>query len=407
MKVLVLNGGSSSLKGLLCEVPGEPLPSRAPLPLWEARVDWGRQPGFADIRIKAGTGALDERRVAIDSPEAVLSPVLHALWEGPAKVVGGPAEIDAAGHRIVHGGETLREPVRVTPAVKAAIAGLVEFAPEHNRLELDAIEAVERVLGDRLPQIAVFDTGFHATLPLAAAVYAGPYEWLDQGIRRYGFHGISHRYVSRRAAEILGRDLASLRLVTCHLGNGCSLAAVEGGRSVDTTMGMTPLEGLMMGTRSGSIDPGILIFLLRRDGLTAGQLDRMLNRESGLKGLSGVSADMREILAAIERGNARAKLAFDVFTHRLCREMGGMAASLGGVDAFVFTAGIGENCPPLREIVCRQLGFLGLTLDAEKNARAPLDEDIAARDSAVRVLVIHTDEDWEIACECYRTLMVP
>ena len=250
----------------------------------------------------------------------------------------------------------------------------------------------------------MFDTGFHATIPPAAAVYPGPYAWIGKGIRRYGFHGISHRYVAERAAAILGRDLASLRLVTCHLGNGCSLAAVREGRSIDTTMGFTPLDGLMMGTRSGSLDPGILIYLLRNEGCSAGELDRILNKESGLWGLSGVSADMREILSAMERGDARARLAFDVFAHRLAREIGGMIASLSGLDALVFTAGIGENCPPLREVVCRQFGFLGLRLDTEKNARSPVDEDIAAPDSAVRVLVIHTDEDWEIARECHRAM---
>ena len=385
--ILVLNGGSSSLKAVLYNLPEQAEPT------WEARVDWGRHPGKADIRVKAAGRQTVETQMEIGSPDAVLEPVLNTL--------DSRDRIDMAGHRIVHGGKAFRETTRITPEVKAEIARMVEFAPEHNRLELEAIEAAERLLGPNVPQVAVFDTAFHATLPLSAAVYPGPLAWLDQGIRRYGFHGISHRCTSRRAAEILRRDLKSLRLITCHLGNGCSLAAVRGGESVDTTMGFTPIEGLMMGTRCGSIDPGILIYLVRHCGYAADQLDRIVNKESGLKGLSGLSADMREILAAMESGNDRAKLAFDVYAHRLVREIGAMLASLGGVDALVFTAGIGENCAPLREMVCRQFQFLGLRLDSEKNARSPVDEDIAAADSAVRALVVHTDEDREIAWECH------
>lgn len=404
MNILVLNGGSSTLKGLLCAVPDDSLPPHPPTPLWEARVDWGRHAGKAEIHVKTAAGAVEERQIDIGALDAVLGPLLNTLWKGPAKVLGSHNEIDVAGHRVVHGGKAFRETTCITAAVKAEIARLVEFAPEHNRLELEAIEAAERTLGPDVPQVAVFDTAFHSTLPAAATVYPGPYGWLGEGIRRYGFHGISHRYVSRRSAEILGRDLKSLRLITCHLGNGCSLAAVRCGESIDTTMGFTPLEGVMMGTRSGSIDPGILVYLVRHRGYQAGELDRILNKESGLKGVSGLSGDMREILAAIGEGNERAKLAFDIYAHRLCREIGGMLASLGGVDALVFTAGIGENCAPLREVVSRQFGFLGLKLDPEKNARSPVDEDIAARDSSVRVLVVHTEEDWEIARECYRLI---
>jgi acetate kinase len=221
-------------------------------------------------------------------------------------------------------------------------------------------------------------------------------------VRRYGFHGISYQYATRRAAHMLGTPVESLRLVLCHLGNGCSLAAVRGGKSVDTTMGFTPLEGLMMGTRSGSFDPGILIYLLRHRGYTADQLDHILNRESGLKGVSGLSGDMRAIAAAAATGNERAQLAFDIFVHRVVREAGGMLAVLGGMDALVFTGGVGENSAPLRDRVCGQFGFLGLELDAGKNATAHGDQDVAAPDSGVRVLVIHAQEEWEIARECYR-----
>ncbi|HZT30262.1 MAG TPA: acetate kinase [Bryobacteraceae bacterium] len=402
MKILVLNGGSSTLKALLCEFTGPRPPESPQPPLWEAHAEWGWRPGLAELRAKNACGGIDEREIPIDASSAVIEPLLAALWEGPARVLQSRGEIEVVGHRVVHGGHAFTETTRVTAEVRAAIARLVEFAPEHNRLELEAILAAEAVFGEAVPQVAVFDTAFHTSMPEKAAVYPGPREWLDAGIRRYGFHGISHQYTSRRAAEILGRDPASLRVITCHLGNGCSLAAVRGGRSVDTTMGFTPIEGLMMGTRSGSIDPGILIYLVRHRGFRADQLDHTLNKESGLKGVSGISGDMREIQAAMEAGNPRARLAFEVFVHRLCREIGGMLASLGGLDALVFTAGIGENSPLVREQVCRQLEFLGLKLDPQKNVASPRDEDIAAPDSGVRVLVIHTEEDWEIARECHR-----
>jgi len=249
-------------------------------------------------------------------------------------------------------------------------------APAHNKFELQAIDTALRVFGADVPQVATFDTAFHKTLEPPAYVYPGPYDWLDLGIRRYGFHGLSHQYSSRRAAELLGGD--SLRLIVCHLGNGASLCAVRNGKSVDTTMGFTPLEGLMMGTRSGSIDPAILIYLIRHRGYSADQLDKILNQKSGLLGVSGISGDMREILASAD---PRAKLAFDIYAHRLCREIGAMAGVLGGADAIVFTGGVGENCAPLREIVEKRFGFL----DA-------------------KILVIHAEEEWEMVRECYLLL---
>jgi acetate kinase len=378
MKILVLNGGSSSFKCWFHDVR-EPLPVEAPRPLWETQVPF-----------HAGTPLAD-----------VLPALLEALWSGAKKAIDSPEQIEAVGHRIVHGGKAYRETTRVTPEVRTAIAQQAEFAPAHNRFELEAIEAVDRVLGSRVPQIAVFDTAFHAALEPAAYVYPVPYRWLQDGVRRFGFHGISYQYATRRAAQLLAKPAGALRLILCHLGNGCSLAAVRNGKSVDTTMGFTPLEGLMMGTRSGSIDPGILVYLLRHCGYQADQLDEILNRESGLKGVSGLSGDMREILAAAAQGNRQAQLAFDIYAHRVTREVGAMLAVLGGVDALAFTGGVGENCPPLREHVCRQLGFLGLEIDSAKNAHIAGDQDIATPQSAVRVLVIHAQEDWEIARECY------
>jgi acetate kinase len=318
---------------------------------------------------------------------------------GPSGVTSA-ADVDVAGHRIVHGGPDFEEPVVISPAVKSAIAGASAFAPLHNQAELEGMELVEKLFGS-IPQIAVFDTGYHRKIPPAAAVYPGPYEWLENGIRRYGFHGINHQYCAGRAARLLRRDLKSLRLVTCHLGNGCSLAAIAEGTSIDTTMGFTPLEGLMMGTRSGSVDPGILTYLMRSGQLQGEDIDAVLNHKSGLLGISGLSSDMREILAAAKQGHSRAALAFDIYVHRLRAAIGAMVAALGEIDALVFTAGIGENSPEVRAATCGQLKFLGLRLDDAVNARTTFEADIATADSRVRVLVIPAQEDWAIARECW------
>jgi acetate kinase len=406
VKILVINGGSSSLKCWFSDLPDGPLPIAAPQPHWSARADWSEHSGIAEVQIKRSDGATIERQLHVDAPVGVLEPILDLLWKGEAKVLGGPSDIQAVGHRIVHGGPKFRESTLLTADVRNAIAEQVEFAPAHNRFELESIQTIDHVLGTAVPQIACFDTGFHSTLEPAAYVYPGPYSWVEQGIRRYGFHGISHQYASARASEMLGGDPQTLRLIVCHLGNGASLAAVRGGKSVDTTMGFTPIEGLMMGTRCGSIDPGIFVFLIRNRGYTADQLDRILNRESGLYGVSGVSADMREVLHAMEDHNERAQLAFDVYAHRLIREVGAMLAVLGGLDALIFTGGVGENTWQLREIVCEQFGFLGMKVDAVKNREPKLDADVADDSSTVRVLVIRAEEEWEIARECHRLLAV-
>ena len=290
----------------------------------------------------------------------------------------------------------------ITPEVKTAIARMASLAPLHNSVELDGIEFIEKRFGS-VPQVAVFDTGFHSSLPEPAYVYPGPYEWLARGIRRYGFHGINHQYCAERAAQLLSRELGSLKIVTCHLGNGCSLAAVHAGRSVDTTMGFTPLEGLMMGTRSGSLDPGILTYLMRQ-GFTGAQLDELLNRKSGLLGISGISGDMREIVNAMKEGHPRAKLAFEIFVHRLRSCIGAMIATLGGIDALVFTAGIGENSPEVRAEACAKFGFLGVELDPVKNAQPSQDRDISKSDSAVRVFVVRAQEDWAMAKAAWKLL---
>ncbi|MEG3922841.1 acetate kinase [Microcoleus sp. T3_A4] len=400
MKILVLNAGSSSQKSCLYEL-NDVLPDRPLQPLWEAQIDWTHQQGIAELKVKTAKGDRLEEEFASESRQDAISRMLETLWRGKTQTLNDLKEIDIVGHRVVHGGEDYQQSTLISPDVKKAIARLSVFAPVHNPVNLEGIEAIEKILPN-VPQVAVFDTAFHAQLPPAAFVYPGPYEWLENGIRRYGFHGISHQYCARRAGEILGHDLADLRLISCHLGNGCSLAAIRGGWSVDTTMGFTPLEGLMMGSRSGSIDPGILIHLLKQSEFTAEKLDGILNRNSGLKGISGVSSDLRQIGDAIAQGNQRAQLALEIYIHRLRAGIGAMLASLGGLDALIFTAGVGENSAIVRAAACEAFGFIGLKLDEDKNQQSPIDQDIAAVDSAVRILVIHTQEDWEIARECWK-----
>jgi acetate kinase len=396
MKVLVLNSGSSSQKSCLYEV-GEVLPHDPPACIWQAKVEWAGE--FADVEIKNAGGQGKSDRIKVSSRARATEHLLNALWNGKERALDSPSQVDVVGHRVVHGGPHFEDPVVITAEVKKAIAAVSAFAPLHNRAELEGMGIVEKLLG-AVPQIAVFDTGFHKTMPLSAAVYPGPYEWFGAGIRRYGFHGINHKYCARRAAHLLDRDPNSLRLVSCHLGNGCSLAAIRDGKSVDTTMGFTPLEGLMMGTRSGSVDPGILTYLMRANHLTGEQLDDVLNKHSGLLGISGISGDMREIQAAIENGNERAKLAFDIYVHRLQSGIGAMIAVLGGIDALIFTAGVGENSHQVRAAACENLKYAGLVLDPKKNMQSPPDQDISVA-AAARVLLIRAQEDWEIARDCW------
>jgi acetate kinase len=399
MKVLVLNSGSSSQKSCLYEI-GAHLPNDPPACTWEGKIEWVDDK--AQSSIKNSHGVCTKDLASAGSRGEAIERLLQSLWSGETQAISGPSDIDVVGHRVVHGGMQHFEPAVVTTKVKSAIEKASVFAPLHSRAELEGMEIVAKLLGP-VPQIAVFDTGFHRTMPLPAATYPGPYDWFEQGIRRYGFHGINHQYCAERAPRLLGKKMNSLKLVTCHLGNGCSLAAIRGGRSVDTTMGFTPLDGLMMGTRSGSVDPGILTYLMRQRKFSGEQLDDVLNKMSGLLGVSGISGDMREILAASKSGNERAKLAFDMYIHRLQSGIGAMIAVLGGVDALVFTAGVGENSPEVRAAVCDNFAFIGLRVDQGKNTESSLDSDrdISAPDATVRVLVIHAQEDWMIARECW------
>lgn len=399
MKILVLNSGSSSQKSCLYDI-GDALPERAPEPVWQAKAEWNGD--RAEVTIETAGGGTTKEQRPVASREKFLESLLESLWSGKTRVLAAPSVISVVGHRVVNGGKDFRQPTVIASEVRAAIGRMSAFAPLHNRAELEGMEIVEKRLGHVL-QVAVFDTGFHSQLPEPAYVYPGPYDWLERGIRRYGFHGINHQYCAERAAHLLGKDLRSLKLVTCHLGNGCSLAAIQDGHSVDTTMGFTPLEGLMMGTRSGSVDPGILTYLMRQGHFTGEQLDELLNKKSGLLGISGTSGDMREIVASMKAGDVRAKLAFDIFVHRLRSGVGAMIAVLGGMDALIFSAGIGENSAEVRAAACANFGYLKLQLDSAKNAE-PLvqDHDISSGESGVRVLVIRAEEDWAIAQDCWK-----
>jgi len=363
--VLVVNAGSSSVKLSLLG-PGEESIAERELSAPRSEVDG------------------EELRAALD---------------------GGLREADAVGHRIVHGGARFREPVRLDAAVEAALRDLVDLAPLHQPKSLAALDAVSAALPG-LPAVACFDTAFHGTLPDAAATYALPSEWVERwGVRRFGFHGLSHAWVARRAPELLGVPAGGheLRMVSCHLGAGASLCAISGGRSVDCTMGFTPLEGLVMATRSGSVDPGLLLWLLEHEALSAGDLGHALEHESGLLGLSG-TADMREVLGRAYCGDPRARLALDVYQHRLRAGIAAMSASLGGLDVLVFTGGVGERSAEIRAGAAGGLAFLGVAIDAGANAGADGDADISAARASVKTVVVRAREDVQIARETRRTL---
>jgi len=397
MKILVLNSGSSTQKTAIFDLEQNPSPDPV-APLWEGKIEWDGDKEALHVRNNAGKELRRDGKAGV--LRASVAAMLENIWNGPTAFLKSRGEIEVAGHRIVHGGAKLTQPIRITPEVKREIENVASIAPLHNQAGLEGIELIERLLPN-IPQVAVFDTGFHRTLPPEAFIYPVPYSWYERdGIRRFGFHGINHEYCAQRTANLLGRDVSTLKMVTCHLGNGCSLAAIDGGKSSDTTMGFTPLEGLMMGTRSGSIDPGILTHLLRTGAYTAADLDKVLNHDSGLLGVSGVSGDMREVVAAAGNGNERVKLAFDIFIHRLQSEIGAMASSLDGIDVLVFTAGIGENSADVRHATCARLKFLGIEVDEAANSNVKPDADVSQRGSRVRVLVIRAQEDWAIARQC-------
>jgi acetate kinase len=375
MKVLVLNSGSSSIKYELRD-------SQAGTVLMGGDIS----------RIGEEDGVRDHGRAL----ESILE-ALVASRGGPLKDL---TEVDAVGHRVVHGGSYFSGPALLTPEVIRKIEECAPLAPLHNPPALLGIREALRVL-PATPQVAVFDTAYHTTIPPRAHVYALPYDYYERhNVRRYGFHGISLQSVTRTADSMLGGRLRELKVVVAHLGNGASITAVDRGRSVDTSMGLTPLEGLVMGTRPGDVDPGVLLYLLRELGLTPADVDRVMNKESGLLGVSGVSNDMRDVMEAAAGGNERSRLALEVYCYRLRKYLGAYAAAMGGLDVLVFTAGVGENSPDIRAKVCEGLGFLGIALDEKANEKArDVNADIAASGSRVRVLVIATDEEGVIADE--------
>jgi acetate kinase len=397
VNVLVVNCGSSSIKYSLYRMRDggaeEVLASGLVEKIGEAA---------SRIHHKAG-GERETREVRAPDHHAAFGLMIQALAEGPAAVISGPGDIQAVGHRCVHGAERFTESVRIDDEVIRAIEECVPLAPLHNPHNLTGIRAA-MALVPGVPQVAVFDTAFHQTLAPHAFLYAIPYDlYADHRIRRYGFHGTSHRYVTEAAARVLGKPPPDTSVITAHLGNGCSVTAVAGGKSVDTSMGMTPLEGLVMGTRSGDVDPALAFHLVRTLGMTVEEIDGLLNRRSGLLGVSGVSNDMREVLEAAAGGNQRADLAIEIFCYRLKKYVGAYTAVLGRVDALVFTGGIGENAAGIRERTCRGLDGIGYVLDASRNssaARGP--RDVATAGSPKRILVIPTDEEAMIARDTAR-----
>lgn len=388
MKVLVLNCGSSSLKYQLFAMPEEAV-------LIKGTVEKiGSEEGTHSYKTDGKEGSVTAP--ILDYREA-LRQVLATLTAQEVGVLSSAEEIAAVGHRVVHGGEAFSSSILVTDEVKRAIAETIELAPLHNPANLLGIEAMEDVLPS-VPQVAVFDTAFHQTMPREHYLYPVPYVLYQRHkVRRYGFHGTSHRYCASRVPGLVGRDLSALKVISCHIGNGASLAAIERGRSIDTSMGMTPLEGVMMGTRSGDVDPSLHEFVMAKEGLSFDELTSMLNKHSGLFGVSGLSGDMRKVVEARAKGSMRASLAFAMYEYRIRKYIGAYAAAMNGVDVILFTAGVGENSPLLRSLICDNLTYLGVELDPAANDQGQGERLISTPASKVSVCVIPTNEELMIA----------
>ena len=389
MKVLVLNCGSSSLKYQLFDMTGEEVLAKGLV----ERI------GMAGSLLKHQGKGPDKHVIEQqmkdhkDAIQLVLTTLVHSDYG----VIYNLNQIDAIGHRVVHGGEKFSASIVIDEAVMGAINDCVTLAPLHNPPNIMGIEACQKLV-EGTPQVAVFDTAFHQTMEPKTFLYGLPYEYYEKhGIRKYGFHGTSHKYVSQRTAQVMGRPIEELRIITCHLGNGSSIAAVDKGVSVDTSMGFTPLEGLLMGTRCGDIDPAIVPFVMEKENLDSQGINDVLNKKSGVLGLSGLSSDFRDLEEAAEQGNARAELALDIFANDVKKYIGTYMAVLGGVDAIVFTAGVGENSDVIRAKVCAGLEELGVAIDAEANNVRGKEKDIATADSKIRVFVIPTNEELMIA----------
>ncbi|MDB8849546.1 acetate kinase [Peptostreptococcus anaerobius] len=395
MKVLVLNCGSSSLKYQLVDMDNEAV-------LCKGLVE---RIGIEGSILKHEKDGMEGKHI-VEEPmkdhKDAIGHVLSAVADSKVGAVKEMSEIDAVGHRIVHGGEKFASSAVLTNEVIAAIKDCSDLAPLHNPANLMGVEACKAILPD-VPMVAVFDTAFHQTMPKKSFMYGLPHElYTKHGVRRYGFHGTSHLYVSQKAAEMLGKKPEEVKIITCHLGNGASITAVDGGKSVDTSMGLTPLEGLIMGTRCGDIDPAIIPFVMKKEGLDADGVDKLMNKESGVYGMTGISSDFRDIEDAAAEGNELAINALDAYAQRVKKYIGAYAAEMNGVDAIVFTAGLGENGISMREKICADMDFMGIKLDAEKNNVRGKDRVISADDSKVKVLLIPTNEELMIARDTLR-----
>ncbi len=394
MKVLVINAGSSSLKYQLIDMDNEHVLAKG---LCE-RI------GIEGSKLNHTPDGGEKVVISQDMPDhgVAIKLVLAALTDKEHGVIADMSEISAVGHRVVHGGEVFSGSVLITDEVKKAVTDCNDLAPLHNPANLTGIAAVEAAMPG-VPNVGVFDTAFHQTMPAKSYMYGIPYEYYEKyKIRKYGFHGTSHNYVAHRVAELCGKPIEELKIITCHLGNGSSIAAVDCGKVVDTSMGFTPLDGLVMGTRSGSIDPAVIPFLVEHEGMTAKEVDAVLNKQSGVLGISGVSSDFRDLDAAAAEGNERAKLALEMFRHSVRGYIGRYASIMGGVDVITFAGGVGENSADIREDVLSGHEFMGVKIDSEKNRVRGVEAEISADDSRVRVFVVPTDEEMTIARDTKR-----
>jgi len=392
MKILVLNCGSSSVKYKLFDMADNGSVIAA------GGVEKIGLPDSCNV-FKLSDGSKKTLLRDMPTHTEAIAFIFEILTSKEYGAISSMSQINAVGHRVVHGGEKFNKSVLITDEVLRQIEKCADMAPLHNPANIEGIRTISKILPD-VPQVAVFDTAFHQTMPKKSYMYAIPYYIYEKyGIRKYGFHGTSHRYVSARACEFLGIKAEGTRMITCHVGNGGSITAIKDGKSVDTTMGFTPLEGLMMGTRSGDIDAGAVTYLMNKENLNVSQISNLLNKQSGVEGISGVSSDMRDAQAASEAGNERAKLAIDMYMYRWIKYIGAYTAALGGVDVIVLTGGVGENQAPLRKMLCDGLGFLGIKLDEEANKCRGIERVISTPDSKVKVVIIPTDEELMIASD--------
>ncbi len=392
MKILVINAGSSSLKYQLIDMDGEKMLCKGNC----ERI--GMDEGI--FTHKTEDGREIHKDVVMPDHTAAFGQVKEALLDSEKGVIKHLDEVTAIGHRIVQGGALFSESVLVDEKVIEGIESLIPLAPLHNKAHVQGIRACRAVFGEKVPEVVVFDTAFHSTMPPKAFMFNVPYEYYEKyAVRRYGFHGTSHRYVSARCAQLMGKDIKDIKMITCHLGNGSSITAVDGGKCIDTSMGLTPLDGFMMGGRTGTLDPSVVTFIMEKEGLSPAEMDQILNKKSGLLGISGVSSDDRDVTAARKEGNPRAKLAHDILEYQISKFIGGYMVALGGCDAIVFTAGVGENQSAHRWEVGKYLEFLGVKLDEELNTSIVLGKEgkISTPDSRIEVYVIPTNEELVIA----------